>query len=97
MFSEYTEHDWKLVESLKTGCNNLKMMIGWIEANRVRKWRFAGEVARQIDSRWSQQAAEWHPNCGIGHAQGTPRTRWEDQLVTFAGGDWMARALDVDT
>ena len=72
-------------------------MTGWIKAYRIQKWRFAGELARRTDSRWSQQVVKWKPNCGFGRAQGAPRTRWENQLVTFAGGNWMALALDVDT
>jgi len=72
-------------------------MTGWIKAYRIQKWRFAGELARRTDSRWSQQAVKWKPNCGFGRAQGAPRTGWENQLVTFDGGNWMALALDVDT
>ena len=72
-------------------------MTGWIEAYRTRKWRFAGELARRTDSRWSQQAVAWKPNGGIGRARGAPKTRWENQLVTFAGGNWMTLALDEDT
>ena len=72
-------------------------MSSWVEAYRIRKWRFAGELARQEDSRWSQQAAEWKPNGGFGRRRGAPRTRWEDQLVRFAGGDWMSIAQDEDT
>ena len=29
-------------------------MTGWIKAYRIEKWRFAGELARRTDSRWSQ-------------------------------------------
>ena len=72
-------------------------MSDWIADYRIRKWRFAGELARQEDSRWSRQAAEWKPNAGVGRTRGAPRTRWEDQLVGFAGGDWMSLALDADT
>ena len=69
-------------------------MTGWIRDYRVRKWRFAGNLARQQDSRWSQQAVEWTPHQGVGRTRGAPRTRWEDQLVRFAGGNWMVLALD---
>ena len=66
----------------------------WTHTYRARKWRFAGQLARQCDHRWSKQILDWKPNGGIGRSQGAPRTRWQDQIVKLAGGEWQELALD---
>ena len=71
-------------------------MQDWVHIQRRRKWQFAGKVARQQDGRLSRQILEWRPNCGHGRSQGRPKTRWADQLGSFAGGDWMDLALNAD-
>ena len=68
----------------------------WVETQRCYKWRFAGELARQTDSRWSQLVLDWKPHWGQGRSRGHPTTRWSDQIEQFAGGDWMAIAADPD-
>ena len=90
---QYVQNSAQRVDQL---CQRLEM-IGWIETYRIRKWRFAGELARKQDSRWSQQAVQWRPNGGVGRSAGAPPTRWEDQLLQFAGGDWMAKAQDAES
>jgi len=69
-------------------------MESWIRLHRLRKWHFAGKLARQCDHRWSQQVVSWRPNEGFGRSAGAPKTRWADQLEKFAGGDWMTLAQD---
>ena len=32
---------------------------------------------------------------GCGRSRGHPSTRWTDQLVRFAGGDWKSIAMDM--
>ena len=66
----------------------------WVHTYRLRKWQFAGQLARQQDHRWSRQILEWKPNGGLGRSQGAPKTRWEDQIVNLAGGSWMQLATD---
>ena len=71
-------------------------MLDWIVAHRQRKWRFAGALARRNDNRWTAQAVEWHPDLGIGRSQGHPKTRWCDQIETFARGEWRNLAQDAE-
>ena len=70
-------------------------MLDWVTAYRQRKWRFAGNLARCLDNRWTVQAVEWRPNQGLGRSPGHPKTRWCDQIEMFAGGDWLELALDA--
>jgi hypothetical protein len=68
----------------------------WSHLFRRRKWDFAGKVARRTDFRWSQRLILWRPLHAKGRDQGHPKTRWEDELVKFAGGDWMHVAQNVE-
>ena len=70
-------------------------MIDWISAYRKSKWRFAGELARQQDGRWSSKILDWQPNMGHGRSRSRPRTRWADSLEMFAGGNWPNLAQDI--
>ena len=69
-------------------------MEGWIATSRRRKWKFAGELARKQDNRWSNLLLNWKPNRGHGRSQGRPCTRWSDSIEEFAGGDWLSIAGD---
>ena len=71
-------------------------MDDWVIQYRRRKWRFVGKTARCDDKRWSQIILNWTPNFGFGRSRGAPKTRWSDQLVKFAGGDWMSHAQNED-
>ena len=71
-------------------------MQGWVAGYRIKKWRFAGETARQQDGRWSCKVLDWKPNFGHGRSQGRPRTRWVDLIEKFAGGAWMNLAQDAE-
>jgi hypothetical protein len=68
----------------------------WTTMHRRRKWAFAGQTARQTDSRWSTLSLEWKPHEGHGRSRGRPRTRWSDDLEKYAGGSWPDEALDSE-
>ena len=67
----------------------------WHLTYRRRKWRFAGNVARKMDARWSTKSLQWAPNEGHGRYPGRPITRWSDDIVHFAGGNWADVAGDM--
>ena len=72
----------------------------WVQAQRRRKWRFAGHLARRDDNRWSTTAASWEPSCG--HRDGGhPRKRWMTDIDAYPkhqigvpAGLWMAVAQE---
>jgi hypothetical protein len=62
---------------------NEAKVSNWLEAQRKRKWEFAGHIARRNDGRWSKQSILWEPSGGkrkVGH----PTRRWSDCLEAFA-------------
>eukprot|EP00973_Karenia_brevis_P054620 7591737-Karenia_brevis.AAC.1 len=72
----------------------------WVRAQRRRKWRLAGHVARRDDHRWSTLVAQWTPEEGY-RDQGHPRMRWADALDSFfrrkygtSKGFWFCVAQD---
>ena len=69
-------------------------MENWVHGYRRRKWRVAGKLARQTDSRWSQRILAWEPATGEGRGRGRPRMRWSDHLQNYAGGGWQNVAGD---
>ena len=66
----------------------------WTQQQRVRKWRWAGHVARRTDKRWSVRVLEWEPE-GY-RKKGRPKTRWEDNIIAhceeIGKTDWRAFA-----
>ena len=61
-------------------------MESWSVQARMRKWAFAGELARRTDSRWTQVILNW---CLEGlRSAGRPFPRWSDDIVAYAGQDW---------
>jgi len=64
----------------------------WSHTFKRRKWNFAGRLARANDQRWSHLILDWVPD-GANRSVGRPLTRWEDDLVSYAGGNWMGLAL----
>jgi len=68
----------------------------WISAHRSRKWKLAAKIAKASDGRWSQALLQWIPVHGRGRDVGRPRTRWSDELLHFAGGEWQTHAADDD-
>ena len=71
-------------------------MEDWVTQSLNRKWVFAGRAARQTDKRWSKFILDWKPNRGTGRDRGRPRTRWGDEIVAIAGGNWMETAADEE-
>ena len=75
----------------------------WIQAQRSRKWRFAGHVARRTDNRWSTKLLMWIPDAGK-RGVGRPKTRWSDCLQDYVkaayqddAAIWTDIAQDRDT
>ena len=68
----------------------------WGATYRRRKWSFAGRTACKTDEIWSKQILSWIPSFGLGRCQGRPRTRWSDEIVKLAGGDWEETAQDEE-
>ena len=64
-------------ESLwKAGLDN------WVGAQRRRKFRWAGHVARRMDGRWSSIVVNWTPGVGSRRV-GRPAMRLTDTLVQY--------------
>ena len=71
-------------------------MNDWIAQYRRRKLIFAGKVARQEDNRWSNLVLDWKPGNCRGREPGRSKTRWDDDMVAFAGGDWKDIAKNTE-
>ena len=72
----------------------------WVTEQRLRKWRWAGHVARRTDNRWGVRLLYWRPTDGSRRV-GRPTVRWTDSIDTFAWsrlgaapGDWRLYAYD---
>jgi len=80
------------VDTIAAGEN----MSDWVSMQRRMKWRLAGKLANSQDGRWSRKVLDWRPgNHGL-RFPGRPKTRWTDQIESFAGGDWMHLAADTE-
>ena len=53
-------------------------------------------MARHSDGRGTNHVLQWVPLPVHLGDPGRPRTRWTDQLETFAGREWKTMALDID-
>ena len=108
VFCLHRKHDASAPDSLEDWVDYVRRAANQIETKaeslgsknwdfmyRMRKWRLAGKVARQTDARWSTKSLHWAPNEGPGRSVGRPITRWSDDLVRFAGGDWADVASDT--
>lgn len=60
------------------------------------KWRWAGHVARQDPSRWTNKIMQWRPRATKRNA-GRPPKRWRDDIQKIAGRNWFQTALDRRT
>ena len=58
-----------------------------IRSIRESKHRWAGQVARRGDNRWTVRVTEWKPH-GHKRPRGRPRTRWCDDLIRYVGPTW---------
>jgi hypothetical protein len=71
----------------------------WVLAQRSRKWRWAGHVARYEDRRWTKVLLDWMPTGA--RRSGRPTKRYEDELDEFAtlhceGARWYNAAKNRD-
>ena len=73
--------------------NKLKM-LEWPEEQRRRQWRWAGEVARRQDGRWTKRVLHWVPDGQ--RRRGRPATRWDGRLIEYFKGseNWWKVAKD---
>ena len=72
----------------------------WVMQQRRRLFRWAGQVSRAIDGRWSRRAMDWDPRFDgenfLRHAardQGRPEKKWTDQMGKF-NKDWRTLAAN---
>ena len=54
----------------------------WVQAQRRRKWGFAGHSLRREDGRWSYSLLVSVPSNGV-RGRGRPKKRWTDVLDDF--------------
>ena len=87
---DYLQRSAKRVDDI---CQ-LNGSVDWKLTYRRRKWRFAGKIARQMDGRWSKLVLQSAPPPDGSRDRGHPRLRWSDDLVKYAGGNWMTVAND---
>ena len=68
--------------------------VRWVVLQRKRKWQFAGKAAVQSDGRWSRRLLGWRPwfRCLPRRDIGHPVKRWDDDISSLAGGDWIREA-----
>ena len=73
--------------------NKLKM-LEWPEEQRRRQWRWAGEIARRQDGRWTKRVLHWVPDGQ--RRRGRPATRWDGRLIEYFKGseNWWKVAKD---
>lgn len=58
------------------------------------KWRWAGHVARQDDTRWSKIIERWEPKGR--RNRGRPLRRWKDDIVECGSIFWRRTARNRD-
>ena len=64
-----------------------------VVATRENKLRWAGNVARLRDDRWSSIIKNWLPR-GIKRPVGRPPLRWRKYMVKVVGQNWQGIAQD---
>lgn len=57
------------------------------------KWKWAGHIARLQDERWTRRVTIWTGPPGKRH-RGRPLTRWQDEIRSVAGPNWIQKAQD---
>ena len=67
-----------------------------LEAIKEQKWKWAGEVARKEDGRWSRRVTDWTPRDGK-RGRGRPDRRWRDEIERFAGVTWHRLAQSCES
>ena len=73
----------------------------WSVKQRYLQWKWAGEIARQADGRWSSAILHWNPqwdgaklDLRAGRDRGRQFKRWRDELDAVCDGDWIKSAQD---
>ncbi len=51
---------------------------------KKKKWFWAGHITGRTDNRWTKKVTEWQPR-NSKKSQRRQKTRWRDEIVTFAG------------
>lgn len=64
-----------------------------MEEIAVKKWRWAGHIARQDSSRWTLRTLQWTPR-DTKRSRGRPQRRWVDDIREIAGKNWLSQARD---
>ncbi|GFO31657.1 endonuclease-reverse transcriptase [Plakobranchus ocellatus] len=59
------------------------------------KWKWAGDVARLKDNRWTLRVTEWQPR-NSKRSRGRQARRWLDDIVKTKGNMWSRDARDRD-
>ena len=92
--AEIVTESWECWIQRVTGEAKVKMaelsIKEWTHQQRIRKWRWAGHVARRTDARWGIQVLDWDP-VGV-RKPGRPCMRWEDHIRLYCNSvgkpDW---------
>ena len=58
------------------------------------KWKWAGHIGRMQDERWTAKCTMWMPTGR--RRKGAPRRRWRDDIVKYAGKDWIELSRNRD-
>ena len=99
VFCSHRRHEETWVEYMQRSAHDVEHLAKkhglkpWTNEYRLRKWRFAGRLARQLDGRWSSKIISWMPS-GARRARGRPKTRWATDFEVVAGGGWLEAAKD---
>ena len=86
------DEDWvEYIRRATHRCEELATVHGatdWIELQRKRKLKLAGQTARRTDGRWNKRLLDWTPwfRTVPRRDVGRPKKRWDDDLVDLAGG-----------
>ena len=84
---EYLQRSARIIDRFEEAYK----LVPWSLQAKARKWRFAGELVRCGDRRWSKLILDWVPSYGK-RSVGRPATRWADDIEKYAGGDWQLLA-----
>ena len=71
----------------KIPCSEIRKItkiIDTIEYTLKQKWRWAGQIARMKDTRWTKRCTEWQPKRGK-RSRGRPSRRWTDDITRKEG------------
>ena len=78
--------DWvdyiKRVTCVAEDCLGNAKREDWVAAQRRRKWRWAGHVARRWDDRWSHKVLQANGMGGVRRVA-HPVARWRDSIESF--------------